>query len=74
MTRILIVDDNEQNLYMLEVLLSAHGFQALSATNGAEALALAQASPPRSHHQRHPHAGHGWVRILSRMQEDGPAE
>ncbi|GLI37272.1 response regulator [Geobacter hydrogenophilus] len=46
MTRILIVDDNEQNLYMLEVLLSAHGFQALSAANGAEALALAQASLP----------------------------
>ncbi len=46
MSRILIVDDNEQNLYMLEVLLSANGFQVLSAPDGAEALAMAQDSPP----------------------------
>lgn len=29
MTTILIVDDNEQNLYLLEALLSAHGHQVL---------------------------------------------
>lgn len=46
MSRILIVDDNEQNLYMLEVLLSANGFQVLSAPNGAEALSMARNSPP----------------------------
>ncbi len=46
MSRILIVDDNEQNLYMLEVLLSANGFQVLSAPDGAEALSMAQNSPP----------------------------
>lgn len=43
---LLIVDDNQENLYMLRVLLSANGFKVESASNGAEALELARRSPP----------------------------
>jgi PAS domain S-box-containing protein len=43
---ILIVDDNEQNVYQLQVLLSANGFGVMTAANGAEALAKARLSPP----------------------------
>ena len=43
---ILIVDDNEQNLYQLQVLLSGNGYQVVSAANGAEALAKARQNPP----------------------------
>ena len=46
MTRILVVDDQEQNLYLLESLLEGHGYQVIEATNGAEALALARSDPP----------------------------
>ena len=46
MNKILIVDDQKQNLYLLKTLLAGHGYQVLEATNGAEALELARANPP----------------------------
>lgn len=46
MTKLLIVDDNQQNLYMLQVLLSANGFEVELASNGAEALEQARCAPP----------------------------
>ncbi|MEX2684692.1 MAG: response regulator [Candidatus Sigynarchaeota archaeon] len=45
-TRILIVDDNPQNVYMLEIILKASGYAVMSASNGAEALDLARKDPP----------------------------
>ncbi len=46
MTKLLIVDDNEQNLYMLQVLLTGHGYGVVSAGDGAEALEKARRDPP----------------------------
>jgi signal transduction histidine kinase len=46
MTRVLVVDDKEENLYYLRALLEAVGREVECAHNGAEALALALASPP----------------------------
>ncbi|MCK9469499.1 MAG: response regulator, partial [Porticoccaceae bacterium] len=46
MSRILVVDDNEANLYYLQALLSGHGFSVESARHGAEALALARRCVP----------------------------
>jgi len=46
MDRVLIVDDNAENLYFLEILLKTHGFEVLKAENGAAALETALQSPP----------------------------
>jgi PAS domain S-box-containing protein len=46
MTRLLIVDDNPQSLYLLQVLLSANGFELDLASNGAEALEQARRALP----------------------------
>ena len=46
MEKILIVDENTENLYMLEVLLKGKGFSVLSASNGLETLKLAQEQIP----------------------------
>src|SRR5262245_42100037 len=46
MKKILIVDDQERDLYLLKTLLGAHGYQVVEAVNGAEALRFATANPP----------------------------
>ncbi|MCE5262211.1 MAG: response regulator, partial [Deltaproteobacteria bacterium] len=46
MKRILIVDDNGTNLYILKCLLEAEGFEVLSAENGKAALEKARSVPP----------------------------
>lgn len=46
MKTVLIVDDDEQNLYLLKTLFEANGFSVALAHNGAEALDKARQSPP----------------------------
>ncbi|NMB55082.1 MAG: response regulator [Leptolinea sp.] len=46
MKRILIVDDNPQNLYMLEILLKSKGYEIAKAPNGQVALDIAATQPP----------------------------
>jgi PAS domain S-box-containing protein len=46
MTKVLIVDDNPQNLYMLEAVLKGNGFEVIKALNGEEALSAARSEPP----------------------------
>ncbi len=44
--RILIVDDNDNNLYLLRVLLGNNSYELTEASNGAEALAKARKNRP----------------------------
>ncbi|NPU83012.1 MAG: PAS domain S-box protein [Syntrophaceae bacterium] len=46
MHRCLIADDQEQNLYLLEVILKSSGYEVECAANGAEALEKARRHPP----------------------------
>ncbi len=44
--RILIVDDNQDNVYLLRALLEEHGYEVIEASNGAQALEKAAQYPP----------------------------
>ncbi|MBX3673480.1 MAG: PAS domain S-box protein [Burkholderiales bacterium] len=46
MTRVLIVDDNEDNRYLLRAVLEGAGYACEAAANGLQALDLARAAPP----------------------------
>jgi len=46
MHRCLIVDDQEENLYLLEFVLEGAGYEVERAENGAEALEKARRRPP----------------------------
>ncbi|MBC8008642.1 MAG: response regulator [Burkholderiales bacterium] len=46
MTRVLIVDDKEENIYYLQALFTGHGFEVDTGRHGAEALVRARKSPP----------------------------
>lgn len=46
MTNILVVDDNDQNLYMIQVFLKSHGYEVVTAKNGKEALEKARKERP----------------------------
>jgi len=46
MKKILVVDDNEQNLYILKVLLEGYGYELATAKNGTEALDAAHSNIP----------------------------
>jgi CheY-like chemotaxis protein len=45
-TKILYVEDNEDNIYMLTRRLERHGFAVVVANDGAEGLAMARAEIP----------------------------
>lgn len=46
MKRVLIVDDNADNLYLLRVLLQAQGYEVDEARHGGQALAIARLNAP----------------------------
>ncbi len=48
MTRILVVDDHEDNIELLRARLEARGYEVEAAMDGQEALDKVFASPPTS--------------------------
>ncbi len=44
--KVLIIEDNEQNLYMMKYLLESGGFEVASATTGREGIAAAEELRP----------------------------
>ncbi len=45
---LLIIEDNEQNLYMMRFLLEKNGFQVIGAQNGREGIEKALQNTPRA--------------------------
>ncbi|WP_420645807.1 response regulator [Candidatus Leptofilum sp.] len=45
-TKVLIIEDNEQNLYLLTFLLQAHSYEVVSARDGRSGIELAEQIQP----------------------------
>ncbi len=45
---ILIIEDNEQNMYLMRFLLQKHGFAVVEAHDGPAGIELARCAPPRA--------------------------
>jgi two-component system, cell cycle response regulator DivK len=43
---VLLIEDNEQNAYLVKVLLEPHGYMVVAASDGSRGLELAQTSRP----------------------------
>jgi two-component system, cell cycle response regulator DivK len=43
---LLVIEDNEQSLYMLTFILTSHGYEVIQARNGPEGIALAETVQP----------------------------
>lgn len=46
MSKVLVIEDNEQNLYLMTFLLEKNGFEVVSAKNGYEGILLAEDTSP----------------------------
>ena len=46
MKKLLIIEDNEQNLYMMRYLLERKGYRIISAENGPDGIELAKSETP----------------------------
>jgi CheY-like chemotaxis protein len=44
--KLLVIEDNEQNLYMMTFILTQHGYEVVQARNGQEGIALASQAQP----------------------------
>jgi CheY-like chemotaxis protein len=44
--KILVIEDNEQNLYLVNFILDTHGFQVIQATNGIDGIRHAEQQQP----------------------------
>jgi len=45
-TKILVIEDNEQNIYLVSFILEKYGYQVVQARNGAEGIEKAQQEKP----------------------------
>jgi two-component system cell cycle response regulator DivK len=43
---ILVIEDNEQNRYLVTFILESHGYRVIQATNGREGIELAEQAEP----------------------------
>jgi two-component system cell cycle response regulator DivK len=45
-TKILVIEDNEQNLYLVTFILEKHGYEVIQARNGEEGIEIAKKKSP----------------------------
>lgn len=45
-TKILVIEDNAQNIYLVTFILEKYGYQVIQARNGVEGIALVQQEKP----------------------------
>ncbi len=68
--KILLIEDNEQNLYLETFILEKYGYEVIQACNGKDGICLAKKKQTGSYSIGYSAANYGWIHCCRRAKKN----